>query len=87
MSAKSVMRYNDKFYCVAWGILEGIFESLQVIIVAKLESIHQASQVKVHDSGRFNFIVLISNVASDINEKKTDYLLMCNEIETFIGSR
>ena len=74
----SVMGYSGQFYCVAWSILERKFGRPHVIIDAQLESLHQARQVKPHNStGLISFSVIVSNLW--MCSKSTSRLVICNQ--------
>ena len=70
-SAISQMGYSGQFYGAAWRILERKFGRPHEIIEAKLESLHEANQVKPHNStGLLSFSVSVSNFVNVFKEYK-----------------
>ena len=81
-AAISGMGYSGQFYGAAWSILERKFGRPHVIIVAQLESLCKASQVKPHNStSLISFSVIVSNFVNVL--KETENVKVAENIQTW----
>ena len=81
-AAISGMGSSGQFYGAAWSILERKFGRPHVIIVAQLESLRKASQVKPHDStSLISFSNIVSNFVNVL--KETENVKVAENIQTW----